>query len=385
MMQDDKKYTSSDIERYHNGQMSEREKHAMEKAALEDPFLADAMDGYAFTSSAAIDMSDLRERIGKRVNLGDRVVAMPNRSYRWIAAAAALVVIAGAGLFLYNQSGKPRTDQLAEAKAEPAKNAAGTIQGLDSLKIDTSLWANKNVAGTFKTESYNFSADSITGNDSVLASLATNASGVTSSGEAITSANSNTDTVSSLDAIARQAAPSAKDRANDDLALNTRKQKEEKFKDVYRDSSRIAVQAKPDYKASNTLSEAVVISNRVSKKQPASQNIFDKNGIKKVDTAKSDDYDVEDFVNKSAEPVNGWKAYNDYLRTNKRLYATDSVKEHEVVILFTVKPNGSLVNFEVETSINATYDAEAIRLIREGPAWKNLKGKRTRMRVLVSF
>ena len=39
-------YSAADIEKYWKGQLSAADQHAMEKAALEDPFLADAMEGY---------------------------------------------------------------------------------------------------------------------------------------------------------------------------------------------------------------------------------------------------------------------------------------------------------------------------------------------------
>ena len=39
-------FTAGDFERYHNGSMSPLEMHQLEKAAMEDPFLADALEGY---------------------------------------------------------------------------------------------------------------------------------------------------------------------------------------------------------------------------------------------------------------------------------------------------------------------------------------------------
>ena len=39
-------YSAADIQRYVQGKLSAAEMHAMEKAALDDPFLADAMEGY---------------------------------------------------------------------------------------------------------------------------------------------------------------------------------------------------------------------------------------------------------------------------------------------------------------------------------------------------
>jgi len=49
-------YSASDIQRYLNGEMSAREMFDLEKAALEDPFLADAIEGYDAHPTAAGDL-----------------------------------------------------------------------------------------------------------------------------------------------------------------------------------------------------------------------------------------------------------------------------------------------------------------------------------------
>lgn len=46
-------FTAQDIERYYSGQMSSIEMHQLEKAAMEDPFLADALEGYGYTHTPA--------------------------------------------------------------------------------------------------------------------------------------------------------------------------------------------------------------------------------------------------------------------------------------------------------------------------------------------
>ena len=42
-----KNFTGADIEKYHKGLLSSKERHDLEKAALDDPFLADALEGFA--------------------------------------------------------------------------------------------------------------------------------------------------------------------------------------------------------------------------------------------------------------------------------------------------------------------------------------------------
>ncbi|HQU57306.1 MAG TPA: hypothetical protein PLG88_07735, partial [Chitinophagaceae bacterium] len=64
-----KKFTASDIEKYHKGLLSPGEMHAMEKASLEDSFLAEAMEGYAVEGvHAETDMQELQERLANRIS-----------------------------------------------------------------------------------------------------------------------------------------------------------------------------------------------------------------------------------------------------------------------------------------------------------------------------
>ena len=46
-MKNSNHYTSNDLIRYHQGKMSSQEMHDLEKAALTDPFLSDALEGFA--------------------------------------------------------------------------------------------------------------------------------------------------------------------------------------------------------------------------------------------------------------------------------------------------------------------------------------------------
>ena len=55
-----------------------------------------------------------------------------------------------------------------------------------------------------------------------------------------------------------------------------------------------------------------------------------------------------------------------------------------VVVSFTVRSQ-RLYNFNIEQSLDEDLDAEAIRLIKTGPAWKLLKGDKTTATVIVKF
>jgi hypothetical protein len=90
-----KKYSAADIEKYWKGELSRSEMNALEKAALDDPFLADALEGYQHTSSATGDIVLLNQKLDERVSGSAKLIPMGSRRLPWLRVAAALVIIAG--------------------------------------------------------------------------------------------------------------------------------------------------------------------------------------------------------------------------------------------------------------------------------------------------
>lgn len=109
-----KMYSAADIEKYHSGKMNSFEMHAMEKAALDDPFLADALEGYQHSKTIPADIDWLKKTIDNRVQSG-KVVSMnpvlPSGSKAWWKIAAAVIGLLGTGLLVYqfgfNKKAKP--------------------------------------------------------------------------------------------------------------------------------------------------------------------------------------------------------------------------------------------------------------------------------------
>jgi len=91
-------YTAADIEKYWKGNLSPAEMHAMEKAAMDDPFLADALEGYKNASLA--DLDSLKERLDKRVGVVVPILNLKRKRFTWVRAAAAVIIIIGVGLLV---------------------------------------------------------------------------------------------------------------------------------------------------------------------------------------------------------------------------------------------------------------------------------------------
>ncbi|MBI5858543.1 MAG: carboxypeptidase-like regulatory domain-containing protein [Sphingobacteriales bacterium] len=100
-----KNFSAADIEKYHKGLLSDKERHDLEKAALDDPFLTDALEGYAFAgTNVTADINDLRTRIAEK-SQDAKVIPIKGgskTSFPWLRVAAAVIIIGGLGL-LANQ------------------------------------------------------------------------------------------------------------------------------------------------------------------------------------------------------------------------------------------------------------------------------------------
>lgn len=74
----------------------------------------------------------------------------------------------------------------------------------------------------------------------------------------------------------------------------------------------------------------------------------------------------------SPEPKGGFENFEKYLAENLRYPATAATAgiEGEVVTSFRIKKDGSLYDFHTVKSLGHGCDEEAIRLLREGPKWK---------------
>src|ERR1044072_6688977 len=91
-------YSFEDIQRYLQGKMSSAEMHAIEKAALQDPFLADAIEGFndADLATAQQHLNDINTFLRKEKQ-ETKVVAF-NKKTQWLNVAALLIILAGVGV-----------------------------------------------------------------------------------------------------------------------------------------------------------------------------------------------------------------------------------------------------------------------------------------------
>src|ERR1051325_7502291 len=129
-MNEPKAYTAKDIERYHRGEMSPAERHLLEKAALDDPMLADALEGYSFAPTPAADLQTLQNRLQQRINK-DKKRSLFFIGNNWMKIAALFIILAGGGWLVFqtlsNKNEKVATVTANKEANQPINNNAVAI------------------------------------------------------------------------------------------------------------------------------------------------------------------------------------------------------------------------------------------------------------------
>jgi hypothetical protein len=134
-------YSFEDIQRYLQGKMSAAEMHDIEKAALQDPFLADAIEGFneANLTTAQQHLNEINASLLKEKK-ESKVVAF-NKRFQWLNIAAVVIILAGIGVvasYFFKPSNKQ--NNIAQIKSEPAKN-----EGLKDSARDNIATLSKNL------------------------------------------------------------------------------------------------------------------------------------------------------------------------------------------------------------------------------------------------
>ena len=98
-------YGFSDIHRYLNGQMTAKEMHDMERAALQDPFLADAIEGYenANKQQSEKHLNEITAAVQGNHQRGKIIAISKRKRYGWLAVASVLFCL-GISVFVLYQN-----------------------------------------------------------------------------------------------------------------------------------------------------------------------------------------------------------------------------------------------------------------------------------------
>ena len=395
-MATDYKYTAADFERYHSGRMTEGEMYSLEKAALEDPFLADALEGYIYTTSPVKDIDELIEKLFAKKKKKN-VFLLIQKQNIWLRIAAMFILIAGIGYLAYQLNFNKENTTLAkkedtqEIKNETKQNIVPKADSVNYQKETavSPLVTDKNVINNEnkKTKkSFKISTNKAIENStsylqqqSVITTpkreeqrdiLITTEKNLTkgkvvdSQGRPVQYAiikDKNTKTTIVSDSAGRFKMRSNDSSLTADISAPGYKTKEKMLNDK---NDQVVVMQHD----SRELNEVVVIGNGAKRQ---SKNLsFSKRSENKVPGVSVSDSIVQPFV--------GLQKFNEYVKENIKIPNDEKGKNYKgnVVLSFEINKKGKPKNIRVEQSLSATCDKEATRLLLHGPKWEKTNGKR---------
>jgi hypothetical protein len=391
MSSKNKGFTASDIERYYSGKMSPQERHALEKAALDDPFLADALEGYAFTSRPSVDISKIQSRLDKK--LDQKKVAPLFQKYKWLSVAAIVLVIAATGRFTYTISKTKNPAVALQKQREPAKkpdfttssqdhsttnnNATVPATTPDGSKFDENQKNSKN-----PTKKNHAAPNQKSGEEVVLNNLREkeasekNRESFSKQGALPAAKDKVASTESTYSSNSPEKAEFSKTASPYARADNATNFPSKRASLKHRDSTDAGQLAG---KVSGIGSDTVQNLNIVLHPLPmdSAQVVVVGHGSPKKSAGKYPKVIID-----TLEPAEGYVNFDDYIASNLKMpeELKDKPVEGEVQLSFDVDRNGQPVNITVVKSLCQKCDEEAIRLLKEGPKWKkkkNRKGKIT--------
>lgn len=343
-----KQYTAKDIERYHSGQLSAAEMHAMEKAALDDPFLADALEGYTHTSTQSADLSVLQQKLQLRIEK-DKKRGLFYIGNNWMKIAALFIVFAGAGWLIFRSAPDNKTNDVATIKTVQEKlPEVLTNPVIDSVNDVAVAPENSQTLTIQPAPTTPATKRKITRRQALPEVAKTSAASPAKEAKEFES-----DQAKRVEAMIAQQQSNLVDSQAMARTTIAAKDKMEAFKKSADTVRNMDVVMRPTDFAMN---EVVVMKNKSVSPQPRKRM---------------------QVVVDTLEPAEGWTNFDDYVTNNLKM--PDELKSKpvrgEVELSFEVNNQGEPINITVIKTLCEKCDEEAIRLLKEGPKWKNNKKK----------
>jgi hypothetical protein len=440
-----KDFTAADIEKYWKGKLSAAEMHAMEKAAMDDPFLADALEGYKNIDLAEAGLDSLKERLDKRVGAVVPFLNLKRKRFTWIRAAAAIIIIVGVGLLVqqlvFSDRNKNSIAILEKNKKRPESVTNNEQIKPDSIKKDVPTKSDslvtksgQKISISTNLKSYAFTPiDTIKKTGEANAVLKKTENENVPAGDVQVLANAE-----KKDEPAKNKADFGRAIPDSSKTLNNNKPNafaaKAKANQAYFDNDKlgeIALNNKYNYRVVDAQNNPVPFANVMNTRDNVGTytdirgnfNLVSSDSILNVQIKSlgynsanyklvpstnqsgnlilKEDERIERFAqpNKKVvssvsrkdsaeieEPEVGWGNYNTYVANNIQIPENIRPKNtrSDVELSFDIDKKGQPINIKVTRSSQCKEcDDEAIRLLKEGPKWKR-KGKKSKTTISIA-
>lgn len=389
MKENEKKYNTIDFARYHSGEMLPDEMHALEKAALEDPFLSDALEGYRYSKDSVKELGEIRKRLAEK-RKRNNIFSLSSGG--WWKIAAMFILLVGTGYFFFI-SNSQKEHSLAIKEPEVKKENPTTISPVKSDTIATegniafeNAAADKNNKSTLSIpttksskasslkknakeemrniKEKNFAEDYLP--DEREKSIALNK--VNAAPSNITAKDSGEKSFfRSSDTTALIAAPVMKYLKDSDNAIGINKNEQAQQKIVIRGVA-------PETKETRSLNEVAVAGYGTQKKK----------SITRTDSEKLEGkVSGVEISSNLPHPKGDKEKFNQYIKDNAVpiLDSAGKAIPANILLSFTLNKRGKPSHIKVIESSCKPCEKEAIRLLKNGPDWIGRHGEAGKVRI----
>jgi len=401
--------------------MNAAEMHEFEQAMMDDPMLADAVDGFQSSAGKLVvadDLAELKERLDERNKKSGGIIIGSFR--QWMSIAAGLIILLSTSVVLYRIFYQSDENKSSPAVAEVTTKKDTVVQIPTAVDSQTVALNEKQVPAVlpsttkpvlknepikenkpaFQKDNTIVANEQRAMNDQSVAGSTTPAPSMIEMKQKENVSIEKTEVKKeTADVQLNKFIGKVVDENNQPMAFaNIREKKsgigtyadangnftllsadsilnvETKYAGYFVTSAQIK---------SNQLQKIVLKDEAVIANAPTQEKLYERNKNRR--SAMKTEVNESDYT----EPFDGWQKYNIYVANNLR---TDLFKDKiqttetkQVEISFDVNPDGSIANLKVERSNCNTCNSEAIRLLKEGPKWKSKTGKKERSRYTVQF
>ncbi len=364
-------YSYEEIQRYLQHKMDAKEMYAFERAMMDDPFLADAIEGYK-KSNEAVAASHLTE-IEKQLT-GDKqkakVVALQAQTTGWWKIAAIiLLIVTGAAISysLLNTSGvdDSSTRQIAQKESQEIPAAKDSIKPVDNVMPLQKTLPGKELL-SYKKNTSPF----IRREPEILPPTVQTIQAEKDSTIAAMEEHEEKAMLSAMPAGAQ------KDEAN----VVARKY--------------LSVNAPPKEREGRVAEATAAVKSEALAKKSISKN--DSNSLDEVVTENNGTTrkrDVAGSVSKiqnreqsEGNPEAGWNNFDHYVRQEILSFkdSTNNPYSNQVTVEFSIDINGRPSDIQIKQEVDKDVADKAIQILKNGPRWIRNRNQ-SKVKVIMDF
>ncbi|TKC00791.1 carboxypeptidase-like regulatory domain-containing protein [Pedobacter cryophilus] len=403
------------IRQYFNGELTPAAKHHLEKRALEDPFLQEAMDGFEAFKVKDKDLEELSLRLAKRIENKEKGIVI-NWGLKQLSIAASVIFGIAVISIYFNQTPENKAIAVTELQKKEGYPKSTKIMG------DTLIESDENLIADLVNSPAIVQNDA---NPSAQAKQYSPADEITIEPMAQMSATSKADTLAldevsvigyavqqKRDLLAANLSAKMKTENNSALAFRiasvaaTSKTKliSGKITDVTDGVAlpgvQIINQQNGEVTVSNAKGEFEILASekadlKISYLGFLSETVAVNNKDVSLDISLKPDLSALSEVvvvgygtaKKSEEifagPKDGWRAFRKYLDANAQL---NNGETGRVVVEFVILKNGKLSDFNIQKGLSNNANNKALELIKGYTSWHGAAdGRAQKIKVAVRF